>query len=172
MGILNAVKTLPETSRVGLITFASAISVYELGLPEVASAEVFPGTSLPRGFVFISLLLVSCVRIPHVAHLTAVIDLFPPTGEASLSNSDFVSLVERQANFVASLGTCTATIDRILTALVASAPQKRLPIQTRALGTALEIALALVTGTPSVTSPHQLGGGWCGDRHSPTLACR
>lgn len=62
MGILNAVKTLPETSRVGLITFASAISVYELGLPEVASAEVFPGTSLPRGFVFLSLLLVSCVR--------------------------------------------------------------------------------------------------------------
>jgi hypothetical protein len=171
VGILNAVKTLPETSRVGLITFASAISVYELGLPEVASAEVFPGTPLPL-VVFISLLLVSCVRIPHVAHLTAVIDLFPPKGEASLSNSDFVSLVERQANFVASLGTCTATIDRILTALVASAPQKRLPIQTRALGTALEIALALVTGTPSVTSPHQLSGGWCGDRHSPTLVCR
>jgi hypothetical protein len=46
IGILNAVKTLPETSRVGLITFASAISVYELGLPEVASAEVFPGMLL------------------------------------------------------------------------------------------------------------------------------
>jgi hypothetical protein len=92
-------------------------------------------------------------------HISRLIDLFPPKGEASLSNSDFVSLIERQANFVASLGTCTATIDRILTALVASAPQKRLPIQTRALGTALEIALALVTGTRSVTSPHQLGGG-------------
>jgi hypothetical protein len=60
VGILNAVKTLPETSRVGLITFASAISVYELGLPEVASAEVFPGTSLCA--VFVSLLLVQCVR--------------------------------------------------------------------------------------------------------------
>jgi len=79
-------------------------------------------------------------------------------GESPLSSGEFSSLVGRQSHFVARVGSGIPTIDLILTALVASAPQKRQIVQTRALGSALEIALALATGDlePPLSTYYQL----------------
>ncbi len=40
---MNAVKTLPERARLGIITFSNVISVYEIGISRIASAQVFGG---------------------------------------------------------------------------------------------------------------------------------
>ncbi len=41
------------------------------------------------------------------------------------------------------------TIERILEAIVASAPSDRSPMQHRALAPAIEVALTLITGPPN-----------------------
>lgn len=43
LGVLNALKQLNETTRVGLITYSNIISVYDLSLRGIASAYVING---------------------------------------------------------------------------------------------------------------------------------
>jgi hypothetical protein len=161
-GVLNALKQLDDTTRVGLITYSNIVSIYNLASSGVAAAYTFCGiVSPPSDFLATIIQRLSQFLVPLrdcLGNLESILDslaaLAPPS---ELRHPTAVAKAKRQSAVQQSPEESLKEAkemrsDQILSSLVIK-QQTLQQREHRALGVAIEVALTLLEATTAAFFP-------------------
>jgi hypothetical protein len=126
---LETFKALPDTTHIGIITFSSVISVYDLSNPSIVTADVLSGMNDERWF------LAGVVSNTNFS--------LQPTALLSPTEEQLSQTLERPSNYVTPLSECQKNLAEQLEAIASSSIGRSLAQPLRGLGTAIEVAMYL-----------------------------